>query len=141
MINIHSLRWAVAPIAIGVLILSGCSKQEEASAPPASTQPTPAAPIVATSPTPTAMSPSVATPSTGAVPAGEMKTQAGAMNTAGGMKPKGTQCAADEPVKGNVKGDKKIYHIPNSKGYSDTKPEMCFKTAADAEKAGFRAPK
>ncbi len=140
MVNIHSLRWAVAPVAIAALILSGCGK-EEASAPAASTQPTPASAIVAQSATPAAESPSVAKPSIAAVPAGAMKTPTGAMTAGGGMKPKGTQCAADEPVKGNVKGDKKIYHIPNSKGYSDTKPEMCFKTAADAEKAGFRAPK
>ncbi len=139
MVNIHSLRWAVAPIAIGLLILSGCGKREEASAPAASTQPAPASTIAAKPQV--AGSSSVAKPSIGAVPAGEMKAPAGAMTAGGGMKPKGTQCAADEPVKGNVKGEKKVYHIPSSKGYNDTKPEICFKTAADAEKAGFRAPK
>jgi len=74
--------------------------------------------------------------------AGEMKAPAGEMKApAAGMKPQGTQCAGDEPVKGNVKGEKKIYHVPGSRGYKDTKPETCFKTAADAEKAGFHAPK
>lgn len=105
------------PVAFGILVLSGCGKQKEASAPVTNTQPAPASSMVVKSPTPTASS------------------------SAGGMKPQGNQCAGDEPVKGNVKGEKKIYHIPGSKGYKDTKPETCFKTAADAEKAGFRAPK
>ena len=124
MLNVHPLRWAVAPVVLGILVLSGCGKQKEASAPAANTQPAPASSMVVKSPTPAASS-----------SAGEMKVPAG------GMKPQGNQCAGDEPVKGNVKGEKKIYHIPGSKGYRDTKPETCFKTAADAEKAGFRAPK
>ena len=124
MLNVHPLRWAVAPVVLGILVLSGCGKQKEASAPAANTQPAPASSMVVKSPTPAASS-----------SVGEMKAPAG------GMKPQGNQCAGDEPVKGNVKGEKKIYHIPGSKGYGDTKPETCFKTAADAEKAGFRAPK
>jgi len=138
MLNVHPLRWAVAPVVLGILVLSGCGKQKEASAPAANTQPAPASSMVVKSPTPAASS------SAGEmkVPAGEMKVPAGEMKApAGGMKPQGNQCAGDEPVKGNVKGEKKIYHIPGSKGYRDTKPETCFKTAADAEKAGFRAPK
>ena len=131
MLNVHPLRWAVAPVAFGILVLSGCGKQEEASAPAASTQPTPASSMSVKSPTPIASS-----------SAGEMKAPAGEMKApAAGMKPQGTQCAGDEPVKGNVKGEKKIYHVPGSRGYKDTKPETCFKTAADAEKAGFHAPK
>ena len=130
MLNIHPLRWAVAPVAIGILILSGCGKQEQASAPAANTQPAPASSLAAKSPIPAAAS-----------PAGEMKAPVGEMKTAGGMKPQGTQCVGDKPVKGNVRGEKKIYHIPGSKGYDDTKPETCFKTAAEAEKAGFHAPK
>jgi len=131
MLNVHPLRWAVAPVVLGILVLSGCGKQEEASAPAANTQPAPASSMSVKSPTPIASS-----------SAGEMKAPAGEMKApAAGMKPQGNQCAGDEPVKGNVKGEKKIYHIPGSKGYRDTKPETCFKTAADAEKAGFRAPK
>jgi len=131
MLNVHPLRWAVAPVAFGILVLSGCGKQEEASAPAASTQPTPASSMSVKSPTPIASS-----------SAGEMKAPAAGMKApAAGMKPQGTQCAGDEPVKGNVKGEKKIYHVPGSRGYKDTKPETCFKTAADAEKAGFHAPK
>jgi len=138
MLNVHPLRWAVAPVAFGILVLSGCGKQEEASAPAASTQPTPASSMSVKSPTP------IASSSAGEMkaPAGEMKAPAAGMKApSAGMKPQGTQCAGDEPVKGNVKGEKKIYHVPGSKGYEDTKPETCFKTAADAEKAGFHAPK
>lgn len=45
-------------------------------------------------------------------------------------------------IKGNInsKGEK-IYHTPDSPSYKQTKPEMLFCTKAEAEAAGFRAPK
>jgi hypothetical protein len=49
-------------------------------------------------------------------------------------------CAAATPVKGNM-GKEKIYHLPGTKGYDLVKAEECFKDAASAEKAGYRAPK
>lgn len=54
----------------------------------------------------------------------------------------GYDCPEDYPVKGNInsKGEK-IYHVPGGQFYEKTKPEMCFKTPGDAEKAGFRASK
>jgi hypothetical protein len=33
-----------------------------------------------------------------------------------------------------------FFAVPDSKGYAEVKPETCFTTVADAEKAGFRAP-
>ncbi|MFM9276810.1 thermonuclease family protein [Paenibacillus sp. p-8] len=50
--------------------------------------------------------------------------------------------AASCAIKGNInsKGDK-IYHTPESPSYERTKPEQWFCTVAEAEKAGFRAPK
>jgi hypothetical protein len=63
-----------------------------------------------------------------------------------GAAPQGSDCPADHPVKGNIvdrgenKGDK-IYHLPSSSSYKATKPERCFVDAAEAEAAGFRAPK
>ena len=63
-----------------------------------------------------------------------------------GVAPVGGACPADHPVKGNIvdrgenKGDK-IYHVPGSGSYAATKPERCFVTAAEAEDAGYRAPK
>ena len=59
--------------------------------------------------------------------------------------PVGNDCPAEAPVKGNIvdrgarKGDK-IYHVPSSPSYQQTKPERCFVTVADAESAGYRAP-
>ena len=42
-------------------------------------------------------------------------------------------------LKGNInsKGEK-IYHVPGGAYYSKTKPEVCFRTERDAQKAGFR---
>ena len=63
-----------------------------------------------------------------------------------GVASQGSDCPADHPVKGNIvdrgatKGDK-IYHMPGSGSYAATKPERCFLDAAEAESAGFRAPK
>jgi hypothetical protein len=49
-------------------------------------------------------------------------------------------CAAPTAVKGNI-GKEKIYHLPGTSGYDVVKAEECFKDAASAEKAGYRAPK
>ena len=63
-----------------------------------------------------------------------------------GVAPVGSACPAEAPVKGNIvdrgarKGDK-IYHVPGSSAYQQTKPERCFATATDAEDAGYRAPR
>lgn len=47
-----------------------------------------------------------------------------------------------KPIKGNInaKGDK-IYHVPGSASYEQTKAEMWFATEEEAKAAGFRAPK
>jgi micrococcal nuclease len=53
-------------------------------------------------------------------------------------------CPASHPVKGN-QGSRStadwIYHPPGSRSYAVTDPEECFATAADAEAAGYRAPR
>lgn len=60
-----------------------------------------------------------------------------------GVKPQGkTTCPSGEPVKGKItKNRGNIYHIAKSPNYDQTKPDICFKDEATAEKAGFRAPK
>jgi hypothetical protein len=60
-----------------------------------------------------------------------------------GMKPNADgKCATDEPIKGNLtKKGNKIYHVPGLPNFEQVKPEECFKTAADAEKAGYHALK
>ncbi|MCA1739490.1 MAG: hypothetical protein LC740_11900, partial [Actinobacteria bacterium] len=47
-------------------------------------------------------------------------------------------CPPDAPIKGNQSG---IYHPPGSRSYNVTNPEECFASSADAEAAGYRAPK
>jgi hypothetical protein len=57
-----------------------------------------------------------------------------------GMKPQADgKCATDEPIVGKLtKNGNKIYHEPGSLNYEKVKATECFKTAADAEKAGYR---
>ncbi|MGO3394787.1 sunset domain-containing protein [Glutamicibacter arilaitensis] len=56
---------------------------------------------------------------------------------------KAKNCPAGYPVKGNRTGSQKEwkYHVKGQRFYNITKPEECFKTAADAHKAGYRASK
>ena len=49
-----------------------------------------------------------------------------------------SECPPSHPVKGNQSG---IYHDVDSPYYDATDPEECYATAADAENAGYRAPK
>lgn len=62
-----------------------------------------------------------------------------AARTRGG--PQGSACPADLPVKGNQGSNGWIYHDFSSPNYERTEPEECFATAADAEAAGYRAPR
>jgi hypothetical protein len=51
-------------------------------------------------------------------------------------------CPPNFPIKGNIRSDgAKIYHLPNDPTYARTHAEQCFATAADAQAAGFRAPR
>lgn len=53
-----------------------------------------------------------------------------------------TTCPATHPVKGNVNSKKeRIYHVPGGSSYNRTHPERCFRSAAEAQQAGFRAPR
>lgn len=58
-------------------------------------------------------------------------------------KPKAKNCPAGFPVKGNQTGSNKEwkYHVRGGMYYNRTVPEQCFKTTADARKAGYRASK
>ncbi|MBW7474193.1 thermonuclease family protein [Paenibacillus oenotherae] len=44
-------------------------------------------------------------------------------------------------IKGNIRGTTKIYHLPESRSYNQTKAEQMFCTEQDAEAAGFRKAK
>ena len=51
-------------------------------------------------------------------------------------------CPASHPIKGNKSSmGALIYHTPASASYDRTRPESCFATEADAEAAGYRAPR
>jgi NAD(P) transhydrogenase subunit alpha len=49
----------------------------------------------------------------------------------------GVDCPEDFPIKGNASSQ--LYHVPDTGSYSQTIPEYCFATVADAEAAGFRS--
>ena len=63
--------------------------------------------------------------------------------TTGGMgvKPQGSSCPANAPIKGNIRHGHKVYHLPSSANYQQVKPEACFPSATAAQQAGFHAPK
>lgn len=59
--------------------------------------------------------------------------------TSGAVSPAGKSCPSYAPIKGNR--DSMIYHRPGQQYYGVTVPEQCFRTAAAAEQAGYRAAK
>jgi hypothetical protein len=48
-------------------------------------------------------------------------------------------CPPEFPIKGNA--NSRIYHVPGSRMYEPTIPEICFATEEAAQTHGFRAPK
>lgn len=57
-----------------------------------------------------------------------------------GVKPTGTDCPANAPIKGNInKKQNKIFHEAKAKNYKEVKPEICFADVATAQKAGFKS--
>jgi endonuclease YncB( thermonuclease family) len=53
--------------------------------------------------------------------------------------PRGKSCPSFAPIKGNASS--MIYHRPGQRFYKVTVPEKCFRNAASARAAGFRAAK
>ncbi len=47
-------------------------------------------------------------------------------------------CPTSRPVKGNDGERGRIYHLPGESSYTKTRPEVCFASAAEAQKAGYR---
>lgn len=81
--------------------------------------------------------PPVSPPAETSAPPAE--TSASPAAVAGPVQPVDGACPDDAPIKGNH--DSLIYHVPGGRSYSRTKPEQCFRTAADAEAQGYRAAK
>jgi hypothetical protein len=59
--------------------------------------------------------------------------------TSNRSKPKGKNCPASHPIKGNASS--RIYHKPGGQYYARTIPEECFKTETAAKAAGYRKSK
>lgn len=57
----------------------------------------------------------------------------------GAVAPRGKSCPSSAPIKGNASS--MIFHRPGQRFYSVTVPEKCFRNAASAVAAGFRAAK
>ena len=56
------------------------------------------------------------------------------------VKPTRGTCPQSHPIKGSISSTgERIYHEPDGRFYKRTRPEICFRTAADARQAGFRA--
>lgn len=59
-----------------------------------------------------------------------------------GVKPTGTDCPTNAPIKGNInKKQNKIFHEAKAENYKAVKPEICFADVATAQKAGFKSAK
>jgi hypothetical protein len=116
-------RFTIGFALLAVLMLSSCGKKSEA--PTASNETSPA--------TTTASSSAPATDTSGSA-AGKADSQ--------GVKPNGTTCPSDSPVKGkDTKKRGKIYIVSKSPDYAKSPVDLCFKDTASAEKAGYKAPK
>ena len=57
----------------------------------------------------------------------------------GTVAPQGRSCPSYAPIKGNASS--MIYHRPGQQYYGATVPEECFRNAASAVAAGYRAAK
>lgn len=74
--------------------------------------------------------------------AGYANYRCGTTSAGGAYAPISTNsCPSYAPIKGNQGSNGWIYHQPGQQYYAVTNPEQCFKTAADAEAAGYRAAK
>ncbi len=124
-------RWTASLTLFIVLALTSCGgkKTDEAANNPS--------PGNTTSESPGA-SPGAAAPATSP---GASSSSTSAASASLGVTPQGTNCPPDAPIKGNNSKRGKIYHDTKFPDYKRVKPEVCFKDAATAEKAGYRKPK
>jgi len=152
-------RWTACLVMLTVLSLSSCTKKSgDTTASNSSTQPaaqssSPASTTASKTPTTTASSESTPTASDQSTSTASGKSTTKVLPKASsrktlspeaeklGVKPKGTDCPSEAPVKGNLNKGKQIYHESKEASYKQVKPEICFADVATAQKAGFRAAK
>jgi hypothetical protein len=138
------VRWVCVVFLVGLLLACGSGSAVQPTVVPSPI----AMPVPTDAPAPTiaAAPPTAEVLATLATDAPEPTSAPAAAPALTGAAPKGSDCPADHPVKGNIrdrnpnKGEK-IYHLPGDNGYAQTKPERCFADAAEAEAAGYRAVK
>lgn len=165
--NIGYRCWTTCLVLLSVLALASCGKKSEE---PTATNNSPNEPVVTQSSTPAASTTPSNTPTTTASatptsskeptttasatpPKASTTTNTPKPNKSAsktlpaeaeklGVKPQGTNCPSNAPIKGNInnKGNK-IYHEAKEANYKQVKPEICFADVATAQKAGFRSPK
>ncbi|MEH2465088.1 sunset domain-containing protein [Nostoc sp.] len=126
-----------------VLMLSSCGKKPEESTTTTPQTPTAVAPASPTSSTAASPIPGNTTSSSKKPASAGNKTAVLAAAQNLGVKPQNqTTCPSDAQVKGKITNKRgNIYHVPKTLDYEKVKPDICFKDANTAQKAGFRAPK
>ena len=131
-----SRHWTICLALLAVLALSSCKKADEPTASNATPAGESSTPANSTTAGGDKTATTLSTPSsskTGKTLPPEIEKL--------GVKPAGTDCPGNAPIKGNIRKGKKIYHEAKSKEYKNVKPEICFADVATAKKAGFDAPK
>jgi len=162
--NVGYRRWTTTFALLAVLALASCGKKaDEPTASNSPSEPTAAqssAPVASNTPskeptTTATTTPSKASSTTATTTSSKQSTTTNSSKKSSspsstlsaeaeklGVKPTGTDCPSNAPVKGNLnKKGNKIYHEAKEAGYKQVKPEICFADVPTAQKAGFRAPK
>lgn len=137
--TINYRPWAAGLVLVTALTLSSCGKKADDST--ASVNPGESTAQITPGTTTTTAKDSTKTTSSKSASTGGATLSAEAQKL--GVKPTGTNCPSNAPIKGNInkKANKKIYHEAKAAGYDKVKPEICFADVATAKKAGFIAPK
>jgi hypothetical protein len=154
--KVNCRRWTAGLVLLAVLALSSCGKKsDESTASNSSSQPagqssapagsTTASTTASKEPTATATSKSTTSKSSSSNTSKSSSSKSSALSAEAqklGVKPNGTDCPTNAPIKGNLsKKGNQIYHDTKEASYKTVKPEICFADVATAQKAGFRAPK
>lgn len=147
--------WTTCLVLLTVLALSSCGKKSDEptaanNSPnePTAAQSSSSTPTASATPSKEPTTTASATPPKASTTTNSSKPTKSASQTLPaeaeklGVKPQGTDCPSNAPIKGNInKKGNKIYHEAKEANYKQVKPEICFADVATAQKAGFRSPK
>jgi outer membrane biosynthesis protein TonB len=130
---------------IPIITIAATSLPAPTAAPTPEPTALPQAPVPPVSkPEPTAVPKPAPTNTAAPKPVAPTAAPAPAKAPSRGVRPVGRACPSSHPIKGNQGSrstDEWIYHPQGSQSYNATDPEECFASAADAEAAGYRAPR